>query len=168
METYPIPDAEKAKMLRKLAIFWDGQWFLHSVERFGLEAAIDLNAEVRGAFGRIEMRTVLKALGKKHADDLADAIRIIATHVDLLLGAGVRVAYEVSDEEARIVVRRCAVFEGAKRANLPRRDQACIACSNAWDAWLQALLPQSMIAIQCQQRQGIGDPICEFLVAEGP
>jgi hypothetical protein len=70
LELYALSDADKVKMLRKLALFWDGQWFLRSVDKFGLDAAVDLNAAVRTAFGRIEMRTMLKALGKKQADDL--------------------------------------------------------------------------------------------------
>ena len=44
MELYPLSDADKVKMLRKLALFWDGQWFLRSAEMFGLEEAIALNA----------------------------------------------------------------------------------------------------------------------------
>jgi hypothetical protein len=166
LDLYPIPDAEKVKMLRKLALFWDGQWFLHSADRFGLEEGIELNADVRAAFGRIEMRTVLKALGKREADDLTDAVRIIATHVDLLLGAGVKAAYEMGENGARIVVRRCAVYAGARMANLPRQDQACIACARAWDAWLRALLPQGKITVHCRQRLGMGDPVCEFVVSE--
>jgi hypothetical protein len=166
LELYAISDADKVKMLRKLALFWDGQWFLHSVERFGLEEAIALNAAVRTAFGRIEMRTMLKALGKKEADDLTDAVRMIATHSDLLLGRGVRAEYETRDHDARIIVRRCAAFEGAKRANLPRQDQACVTCETLWDAWFRVLLPDAEISVEYPQRQGMGDRVCEFLVVQ--
>jgi hypothetical protein len=166
LELYPLADTDKVKMLRKLALFWDGQWFLHSVERFGLEEGIALNAAVRTAFGRIEMRTMLKALGKKNADDLADAVRMIATHTDLLLGPGVRASYEVEAHRARVVVRRCAAFEGAKRANLARQDQACVTCETLWDAWFEALLPSTKISVRYPQRQGMGAAVCEFLIAE--
>ncbi len=64
LEIYPIPDEKKVRMLRKLALFWDGQWFLQTVQKFGLEPAIELNALVRTAFGRIETRTLLRAVGK--------------------------------------------------------------------------------------------------------
>ena len=168
MELYPLPDADKVKMLRKLALFWDGQWFLHSAEMFGLEEAIALNAAVRTAFGRIEMRTILKALGKKVADDLADAVRMIATHSDLLLGPGIRADYEVGERRAQVVVRRCAAYEGAKRANLPRRDQACVTCETLWDAWFKVLLPTTEICVQYPQRQGMGDAVCKFVVEEVP
>jgi hypothetical protein len=167
LEIYPIPDGKKVKMLRRLALYWDGQWFLHSVQKFGLEPAIELNALVRTAFGRIEMRTVLKALGKKQADDLGDALRIVATHADLLLGPGVKADYQMVDERARILVRRCAAYEGAKRALLPRQDQACVACETLWDAWLRALLPDENMIVRYPQRQGKGDPICEFVVEKG-
>lgn len=166
MELYPLPDAYKVKMLRKLALFWDGQWFLNSVEMFGLEEAIALNAAVRTAFGRIEMRTMLKAAHKKEADDLTDAVSMIATHTDLLLGPGVRANYEVEDRRARVVVRRCAAFEGAKRANLARQDQACVTCETLWDAWFKVLLPATKISVEYPQRQGMGDAICEFLITE--
>jgi hypothetical protein len=155
-------------MLRKLALFWDGQWFLRSVEMFGLEEAIALNAAVRTAFGRIEMRIMLKALAKKEADNLADAVRMIATHSDLLLGPGVRAQYEVGERTARVVVQRCAAYEGAKRANLPRHDQACVTCETLWDAWFKVLLPSTEIRVLYPQRQGMGDPVCEFLVEEVP
>lgn len=166
MEIYPLPDARKVRMLRKLALYWDGQWFLRSVEKFGLEAAIELNALVRTAFGRIEMRTLLQGVGKRRADDLADAIRMIATHADLLLGQGVRADYQVEDDVARILVRRCAAYEGAKRANLPRQDQACVTCETLWGAWFETLLPETKIVVQYPQRQGKGDPLCQFVIEE--
>jgi len=166
LEIYPIPDEKKVRMLRKLALYWDGQWFLQSVQKFGLEPAIELNALVRTAFGRIEMRTLLRTVGKKRADDLPDALRMIATHADLLLGQGVKADYQMGDDTARILVRRCAVYEGAKRANLPRRDQACVTCETLWDAWLQVLLPDENLTVRYPQRQGKGDPICEFIIEE--
>lgn len=168
MEIYHIPEANKVRMLRKLALYWDGQWFLQSVQKFGLEEAIELNALVRTAFGRIEMRTMLKAVGKKQADDLPDALRMIATHADLLLGPGIKADYQMGDGTARILVRRCAVFEGAKRANLPRQDQACVTCETLWDAWIQMLLPEDNVTVQYPMRQGKGDPVCEFIVEQVP
>ena len=72
----------------------------------------------------------------------------------------------IIDGGARIVVRRCAAFEGAKRANLPRQDQACVTCETLWDAWFKALLPDAEISVAFPHRQGMGDPVCEFLVVQ--
>ena len=63
---YVLSDGAQARMLHKLMLYWDGQRFLKTTETFGLDAAIDLNARVRSSFGRIEMRTLLKTLGKPH------------------------------------------------------------------------------------------------------
>ncbi|MEW6233053.1 MAG: hypothetical protein AB1566_12175 [Chloroflexota bacterium] len=57
-----LSDAAKLKVLQKLMLYWDGQWYLKVVDRYGLEEAIALNRRVRTAFGRIEMRTMLQAL----------------------------------------------------------------------------------------------------------
>ena len=76
-DLYPLSDEVKVNILRKLLFSWDGQWFLKTVDEFGLEAAIRLNARVRASFGRIEMRTLLRALGKRCADDLAEYLSFV-------------------------------------------------------------------------------------------
>lgn len=165
LQPYPLSDAEQAKMLRRLMLYWDGQWFLKSVETLGLEAAIDLNARVRAAFGRIEMRLLLKTVGKSRADDLADALRLLDTYADTFLGGGIRSEFvSRGDNRAKVIVRRCAAYEGAKRAALPRQDQACIACEGLWTAWLETLLPGIRLEVQYPQRLGKGDPQCLFQI----
>jgi hypothetical protein len=164
--TYHLSDAEQVRMLGKLMLFWDGQWFLKAVEAFGLDAAIELNARVRTSFGRIEMRTLLKAVGKKQAADLADAIHLLETYAQAFMGDRLRAEFTIlSDERAEVIVSRCAAYEGAKLAGLPRQDQACIACETLWNAWLEALLPEAAWTVQIPMRQGKGDPVCRFLIA---
>lgn len=163
---YPLSDAEQVKMLGKLMLFWDGQWFLKTVEAFGLDAAIELNARVRTSFGRIEMRSLLKAIGKSRADDLPDAMRLLETYAQAFMGDRLRAEFTVvGDDRAEIVVSRCAAYEGAKLAALPRQDQACVACETLWNAWLETLLPGPAWDIQFPMRQGKGDPTCRFVIA---
>jgi hypothetical protein len=162
---YPLSDELKVNMLRKLALFWDGQWFLKTVDEFGLEAAIRLNAKVRTAFGRIEMRTLLRALGKRRADDLADAIRVIATYGEVLMGGVLRADFQmVTTTQAEARIYRCAAYEGAKMARLGRVDQACIACETLWEAWFEVLLPDTSVTVRYPMRQGKGDPHCHFII----
>jgi hypothetical protein len=162
---YHLSDAERVKLLRKLMLYWDGQWFLKTVETYGLEAAIALNARVRASFGRIEMRSLLKLLSKSQADDLADAVRLLDTYGEAFMGGTLRAEFVALDSrQAEIVVRRCAAYEGAKRAGLPRQDQACVACENLWNAWLETLLPGHEIEVQYPLRQGKGDAYCQFLI----
>ena len=167
--SYELPDAVQADMLRKLALYWDGQWFLTTAEEFGLEAAIRMNARVRASFGRIEMRTLLKALGKKRAVDLPDAVRMLETYLQVFMGNRLRAQLSVvSDGEATVTVSRCPAFEGARKANLERIDQACVACEGLWPAWLSVLLPDRATEVQFVLRQGKGNPHCHFTIRAAP
>ena len=162
---YNLTGTQQAGMLRRLMLYWDGQWFLKSVEAFGLEEAIALNARVRASFGRIEMRSLLKAVGKPRADDLADAMQLLATYAGAFMGQALRAEFRTqSTSQAEVIVRRCAAYEGAKRAGLSRTDQACIACEGLWDVWLQTLLPGSSVQVEYPMRQGLGDTHCRFVI----
>ncbi len=163
---YSLSEADQVKMLRKLILYWDGQWFLKATEMFGLDAAVDLNARVRASFGRIEMRTLLKALNKRCADDLVDAIRLLDTYGQAFMGGRLRAEFVAADaSHAEVIVQRCAAYEGAKRANLPRVDQACVACEALWNAWLETLLPGAGVDVHYPMRQGKGDPYCRFMIS---
>ena len=165
IDGYTLSDAEQVHMLRRLVLYWDGQWFLKTTEAFGLDAAIELNAQVRTSFGRIEMRTLLKAVRKPRADDLPDAIRLLETYANVFMGTALRAEFAVLEAgRAEVIVRRCAAYEGAKLAGLPRQDQACVACETLWDAWLETLLPDATVAVQYPMRQGKGDAHCRFLI----
>ena len=164
-DPYPLSDEVKVNILRKLTMFWDGQWFLKTTDEFGLEAAVRLNAKVRSAFGRIEMRTLLHALGKRRADDLADAIRLIATYGEVLMGSALRADFQVvTPTQAEVRIYRCAAFAGARMARLDRVDQACVACETLWDAWFEVLLPDTPVTVRYPMRQGKGSPHCHFII----
>jgi hypothetical protein len=164
-EGYPLSEGQQVQMLRKLMLYWDGQWFLKAAEAFGLEPAIDLNARVRASFGRIEMRLLLKSVGKPQADDLADAMRLLQTYAQTFMGSALRSKFAVLDpRHAEITVQRCAAYEGAKRAALARQDQACVACETLWNAWLEILLPNADVQVAYPQRQGLGDSVCRFVI----
>jgi hypothetical protein len=164
-DSYVLSDAEQAQMLRRLILYWDGQWFLKTAEAFGLDAAVELNAQVRTSFGRIEMRTLLKAVGKPHADNLPDAMRLLEAYAEAFMGRALRAEFAVLGAgRAEVIVRRCAAYEGAKLAALPRQDQACVACETLWNAWLETLLPDATVVVQHPMRQGKGDPHCHFVL----
>jgi predicted ArsR family transcriptional regulator len=167
-QPYELSDKTRVNMLRKLALYWDGQWFLKTVDEFGLEAAVKMNARVRTAFGRIEMRTLLKAVKKQRADDLTDAMRLIETYSEVLMGNRLRARFStLAEDRAEVLVYRCAAYEGAKLAGLERVDQACVACETLWKAWLERLLPDVPLEVQYPMRQGKGDAHCRFIIVIG-
>jgi hypothetical protein len=146
---------------------WDGQWFLKVYEEYGWDAAALLNARVRAAFGRIEMRRMLRALGKRTADDLADACRIIQAYFREMLAAGFDAEFIVDREQADVVVTRCAALSGSKRAGLERHDQACIACRELWPAYLEVLLPDTPVEVEIKEQMGEGAPRCHVAIYYG-
>ncbi|NOY77072.1 MAG: L-2-amino-thiazoline-4-carboxylic acid hydrolase, partial [Calditrichaeota bacterium] len=134
---FEIPCEEKIKMLSRLLLAWDGQWFLKTVQEIGLEKAVEQNARVRTSFAKIEMREMLKRLGLKKAKDLPQAVAIIQKYSELFGGNRIQAEWELRGEtEATLRVHRCPALEGAKKAGLARVDQPCVACERLWPTWL--------------------------------
>jgi hypothetical protein len=144
---------------------WDGQWYLKVYDRFGWDVATELNASVRSGYGRIEMRSALRALGKRRADDLVDAVRVLRSYYQLY-GDAFKATYRVAERQVDVTVTRCAALEGSKRARLERHDQACIACETLWPAWYGALLPGCEFSLDIGGRMGYGAPHCSFTIQQ--
>ncbi len=53
--SYDIPVEARVQMMLKLAVAWDGQWFLKVYDKFGWDVASEINARVRGSWSKIEM-----------------------------------------------------------------------------------------------------------------
>jgi hypothetical protein len=169
MEQYTVSPEKRARMLALLAMAWDGQWFLKVYDAYGWEAAARLNARVRAAFGRIEMRRMMRALGKQAADDLEDAVQIIMAYFQDVLAAGFDAKFTSEGDHAEITVTRCAALAGAKQARtggrgLERHDQACIACQGLWHAYFDVLLPDTPVKVELKEFMGRGAPRCHILI----
>ena len=167
MEPYTVPAEKRARMLALLAMAWDGQWFLKVYDEYGWEAAVRLNARVRVAFGRIEMRRMLRALRKRTADDLEDATQIILAYFRDVLAAGFDAEASSEGERAEITVTRCAALSGARRAGLERYDQACIACQGLWHAYFEVLLPHIPVEVEMKECMGHGASRCHTVIRAG-
>lgn len=164
MDEIAIPLEQQVEMLGRLMLAWDGQWFLKVVERFGLEAGTEINAQVRAAFGRMEMRETLRALGRRQARDLADAGAILMAYMRAFLGKRLQADVTAQEHRLEVVVRKCAAYQGARLAGLDRVDQACVACESLWPAYMDALLPETPVTIELPRRQGWGDESCLITV----
>lgn len=164
-ELYEFSPEARAALLTRLLMAWDGQWYLKVYERFGWEVATELNARVRADYGRIEMRSVLRALGKRRADDLADVVRVLRSYYRLY-GAAFEAIYHTRETQVEAQVNRCAALEGSRRARLERHDQACIACETLWPAWFRALMPGREFSLEIRGRMGYGAPHCHFIIRQ--
>lgn len=164
-ELYEFPAEARSALLTRLLMAWDGQWYLKVYDRFGWDAATELNARVRADYGRIEIRSALRALGKRRADDLADAVRVLRSYYQLY-GDAFEARYQASDKQVDAFVSRCAALDGSKRARLERHDQACIACETLWPGWFRALMPGREFSLEIDGRMGYGAARCHFIVRQ--
>jgi hypothetical protein len=97
---------------------------------------------------------------------LADAIRLVATYGEVLMGGSLRADFQtVAPDQAKVLIYRCAAYAGARMARLERADQACVACETLWDAWFEVLLPDTPVTVRYPMRQGKGDPHCHFIIS---
>jgi hypothetical protein len=167
MEPHEVAPEKKARMLALLAMAWDGQWFLKVCDEYGWHAAARLNARVRAAFGRIEMRRMLRALHKQRADGLCDAVRIILAYFRDVLAAGFDAEFTGQADRTEITVTRCAALWGAQRAGLERYDQACIACRGLWHAYSEVLLPDTPVQVEMKEQMGYGASRCHIVIRAG-
>jgi hypothetical protein len=164
-ELYEFPADLRSALLTRLLMSWDGQWYLKVYDRFGWDVATELNARVRADYGRIEMRSVLRALRKRRADNLADAVRVLRSYYQLYGGA-FEATYQTGDEQVDVLVGRCAALDGSRRARLERHDQACVACELLWPAWFRALLPGCEFTLEIDGRMGYGASRCHFVIRQ--
>jgi len=165
-KSYEIPPEMRAQVMAGLALAWDGQWFLKVNDKYGWDAAAEINIRTRHAFARIEMRSTLLALGKKKADDLRDALEVWQSYFRMF-GAdrGVFAGdYAIEGDTLTVTVHKCAAWEGAKRASLEKDVQACLTCEKLWQAWFGTLLPDRDVGQEVIARMGFGDPQCRFRV----
>lgn len=165
MQFYSIPAETRAKIMGQLALAWDGQWFLKTVDEFGLDNALKMNARVRKSFGKIEMKAMLKVLDKKTAANIDDALKIILTYCNTFLNLNFNAQVEQQNNGSLdISITNCPVLENCRRANLPRFDQACLACTKLWPAWFSVLLPRENMKINVLEQMGRGNSRCLFRI----
>jgi crotonobetainyl-CoA:carnitine CoA-transferase CaiB-like acyl-CoA transferase len=171
LPSYDIPVEARVQIMTQLAVAWDGQWFLKVYDKFGWDAASEINARVRASWSKMEMRSTLRALGKRKADDLADALAVWQAYMSQVFGS-VSNAFEteqvIEANTLRMITTKCAVLEGAKRAKLERTDQACIACEVAHGTWFKALLPDYEVSTETISQMGSGAPQCQYLIRAIP
>ena len=167
---YDIPHEVRGRVMAGLALAWDGQWFLKVSDRFGWDAAAEINVRTRHAFGRLEMRSTLQALGKKKADDLRDALEVWQAYFRMF-GAdnGVFAGdFAIDGDTLAVTVHKCAAWEGAQKAKLEKDVQACLTCENLWQVWFSTLLPDYSVSQDVIARMGFGDARCRFRVTSTP
>jgi hypothetical protein len=161
---YNLSERDRADLMARLAMAWDGQWFLKVYEEYGWDTAALINARVRQAFGRIEMLLLMRILGKQRAKDLQDAVHLLQVYYNQVFTAGFSGQFKVVGDTVHISVTECAAMAGAQRAGLERSDQACIACSGLFQVFFETLLRGQRVDVETLEQMGCGAEQCNSVV----
>ena len=164
---YSLTESDRADLMARLAMAWDGQWFLKVYDEFGWDMAATINAHVRQAFGRIEMLLLMRSLGKHRAEDLQDAVHLLRAYYNQVFIAGFQGSFEVCGNTVHISVTKCAAMEGSQKAGLERRDQACIACAGLFQIFFETLLRGQTVIVDTIEQMGCGAERCHSIVRLG-
>ncbi len=160
-----LSEEEARRLLGRLMLAWDGQWFLKVAQACGLPKAVELNARVRASFGRIEIREYLKALDRPQATSVEEAVQLLDGYNRIFLGEGMAAQWIVREWGLEVRVTRCFPQEGAAKAGL-RPDTPCVACQQVWASWLEVILPGTIWSTEVREAMGRGAPSCLILLQQ--
>jgi len=108
-----------AKLLdfAKLWLAHDGLWFLAVEQKFGLEAAIELDKIAWSGFALIEAKRIMERLNLKPGGGIAALVKALSERMYALLNE--QEATEVDNHRAIFAMKNCRVQETRRRKNLP-------------------------------------------------
>lgn len=117
---FPFDPALAVKFVDACWFSHDGQWFLKVKDRFGLEAAMELNEAAVHAMAKIEARRIRELTGLGEVNDCIAFARLVETFRALrgvLPGDGWRIV-SVDPDHLEMAAGRCFLAEMAGAAKL--------------------------------------------------
>lgn len=96
----------------------DALWLNHVAQRFGMEAANELNRQVCRAIGRVDAQRLAKALGVVRIETMGDYLSFFQAGVALYAPSAIAVRTEVEGNLQRFHVSRCFAYEGIVKAGM--------------------------------------------------
>lgn len=151
---YNIDKDKQMEVLRWLMYAWDGQWLGRTTAVYGATEASKLNARVRAAFAKVEMKGLLALLGKKQADNLNDAAEMLKAYFQLVFGErgfqGKFSAVEAAPgggARLQVQVGKMVALDSLKKVAQAANEPPAQICELLWTSWFEALLPDAKLQI---------------------
>lgn len=160
-EKYDIPLKTQKFILQMCWAQHDGQWFLKSKRRVGIEKANNLNQEVIHSVGKIEARHISNALGirKGVIKSIPELFKIFNTIMEVLIPKVMKFKFFIkSENEGVAIVDKCFIWKEVQRSK--KEEEYVCACNYRHRGWLEALDINGEIIPE--KRISKGDDICKF------
>lgn len=158
---YNIDKDKQMEVLRWLMYAWDGQWLGRTTAVYGASEASKLNARVRAAFAKVEMKGLLALLGKKQAENLNDAAEMLKAYFQLVFGErgfqGKFSAVEAAPgggARLQVQVSKMVALDSLKKVAQAANEQPAQICELLWTSWFEALLPDAKLQITSRSQNG--------------
>jgi len=117
---FPFDPASAVRFVDACWFSHDGQWFLKVKDRFGLEAAMELNEAAVHAMGKIEARRIRELTGIGEVNDCPGFARFMETFWELRgfpAGEWGRIV-SVDPDHVELGFPRCLIAEMARAAKM--------------------------------------------------
>lgn len=149
-------------LLREMWLGCDGRWFLNVAERYGYEAANELNAAVGRSLTRASMRKLAKVAGWGPPENIDALKEMFQVGYDVYHPPpDCEIEFQVSDSQTlRALFHKCPVMEKVERGG-GMENYRC-ACPLSFEGWMEALGVAGEARIKQGPEKG---PPCEVLVA---
>jgi len=149
----------------------DGQWFLKTRARVGLEEAMRLNEQALASLARIELREFKKVAGLEAFDTIAEVAEWyrLAWYLFGGIDRTERTLTVVDDESLVLENARCFGEGIAERSGYghlaPGQYPPCLGWMERQRAWGEALSPRYRFTVE---REPLPDRPCRYVVRRSP
>ena len=160
-DKYNIPIETQKFIIQMCWAQHDGQWFLKSKKKYGIEEANQLNQKVILSMGKIEARHILNALGIKKGSikTMPEIFKIMNTLMEVIIPKIMKFKFLVYSESEGIgLVEKCFIWKEVEKSK-ESLDYKC-ACNFRHRGWLEAMGVKGEILPL--ERISNGDKICKF------
>ncbi|MFX0035554.1 MAG: DUF6125 family protein [Candidatus Hermodarchaeota archaeon] len=168
-DKYKIPLETQKFILQMCWAQHDGQWFLKSKRKYGIDEANQLNQMVVSSMGKVEARHILNALGikKDSINSISEVFKIMNTFMDVIIPKVMKFKFIVhSKKEGIALVEKCFIWKEVEKSK-EAQEYIC-ACNFRHRGWLKAMgVNGEIIPLK---RKSNGDDVCKFkfLMKESP
>ena len=148
-------------LLREMWLGCDGRWFLNVAERYGFEAANELNTEVGRSLTRSSMRKLAKVAGWGPPKDVGRLKEMFEIGYDVYHPSPeCEIELQVLDKRSLIAVfHKCPVMDKVQKGG-GMENYRC-ACPLSFEGWMEALDLDGEARIERGPEQG---PPCRVVI----
>jgi hypothetical protein len=135
---FGINSEQREEILRNVWTLHDARWFIKTIERYGLDAANELNRTVIRSMGKTEIKVLMNGSGTKKIADIDQLNALMTTASGLFFPKEHKYEFNIlSDNELLGHVIECYVHKNVQKAGIA--DLYRCAARPRFESWIAAM-----------------------------